>query len=353
MKRDASFWLRIAAAAFVVLIVALVPAILFPFGLSLILAVLLKPLADAIARAGTRGGRAWIPYDLAIGVSFVIFLAVLYLIGQYVLVPFIREFREFIASVPQTIATVQAAAPLLAEQYQLAAIPPEIKQLIASTIEKIGSYTLGLASLSLSAVFSFASTMIELIVVPIITFYMIKSGGRFCRGFIGLFPERYSAHLELLFSEIHFVLSAYIRGQLALSALMTCVVFLGMMLLEIPYPLVIGLLAGIVEMVPVIGPIIGAVPPLLLGLAQSSSVMAQVLVFYIVVQQLDSHLIMPKLMGSIIKVHPVAIILGVLIGGHLYGVVGMMIAVPLLAVLQVLLRHMWYYNWYRERAGEK
>jgi predicted PurR-regulated permease PerM len=68
------------------------------------------------------------------------------------------------------------------------------------------------------------------------------------------------------------------------------------------------------------------------------------------VQQLDSHIIMPKLMGTIIDMHPVAIILGVLVGGHLYGIVGMMIAVPVLAVLQILLRHMWFYNRYSRRG---
>lgn len=105
--------------------------------------------------------------------------------------------------------------------------------------------------------------------------------------------------------------------------------------------------AGVVEMVPIIGPIIGAVPPILLGLLQGSSVMIQVIIFYVVVQQLDSHFIMPKLMGSIIEVHPVAIIAGVLIGGSLKGILGMMIAVPAVAVLQILLRHMWYYDRYK------
>ena len=124
---------------------------------------------------------------------------------------------------------------------------------------------------------------------------------------------------------------------------MSIVVFLGMWSMNIPYPLVIGFLAGIVEMIPLIGPIIGAVPPVLLGLLQGTGVMFQVIIFYIIVQQLDGHFVMPKLMGSIIDVHPVAIIAG----GHLFGVVGMMISVPLVAVLQVLLRHMWFYDRYR------
>lgn len=347
MKRGMEFWLRVAAAAFVFGMVVLVPEILFPFGLSLILAVLLKPLADWLYRKAKAAGAARIPYDICITAAFLIFIAVLYVIITYVLVPFAKEFKEFAASVPSIVAEIQEAIPRLEAQYNTDAMPAEARQFIASTLEKIGAYTLSLASISLSAFFSLASTVIELIVVPIITFYMIKMGGPFTEGFIRLFPSKYTPHISTLFREIHYVLSAYIRGQLALSALMTIVVFLGMMVLNIPYPLVIGLLAGLVEMVPVLGPILGALPPVLLGLAQGSDVTVKVIIFYIVVQQLDAHLVMPKLMGSIIDVHPVAIILGVLLGGHLYGILGMMIAVPLLAVVQVVLKHMWFYDRYQ------
>lgn len=348
MKRGAEFWLRVTAAVFVAALVILVPAILFPFGLSLILAVLLDPLARLIQRRAVAAGLKRFPYDFSITASFLIFIAVVYVIAAYVLVPFIKEFKDFIASVPAIIDEIQAAIPLLEAQYNLSTMPPEFKQLIGTALEKIGTYTLSFAQLSLSAMFSFASTVIELIVVPIITFYMMKKGGDFCRAFISLFPPRYDGHLMKLFEEIHYVLSAYIRGQLALCVIMAMVVFVGMVCLDIPYPLVIGLLAGMVEMVPVIGPIIGAVPPVLLGLAEGSGMMMKVIIFYIVVQQLDAHLVMPKLMGSVIQVHPVAIILGVLVGGHLYGIVGMMISVPLLAVLQVLLKHMWFYDRYKK-----
>ena len=186
-----------------------------------------------------------------------------------------------------------------------------------------------------------------MVVVPFITFYMIKKGTVFKEAFVKLFPVQYQRHLTNLLEEIYRMLSAYVRGQLTLSILMAMVTFLGMVALDIPYPLVIGLLAGVMELVPVLGPIIGAIPPALLGLLQSSHVMVQVIVFYIIVQQLDSHLIMPKVMGHVIKVHPVAIIAGVLIGGHLFGILGMMIAVPVLAVLQVVIRHMWFYDYYK------
>ena len=349
MKWGAEFWMRIAIVLFFVILVFAAPMVLFPFTVSLIIAILLNPLAHWIHdHVKLFGGLKKLPYDVAILISFAIFVAVIYMIIIHIFVPFVSEFREFIKGIPAMMTAVQQAIPELERQYQLSLMPPEAKNFVARIIQDVGEYTLKLAQFSLSAIFSFASTVVELIVVPFITFYMMKKGGYFVQVFIGLFPDRFHDHLENLFKEIHFVLNAYIRGQLLLSVIMALVVFIGMWSMDIPYPLVIGLLAGLVEMVPLIGPIIGAIPPVLLGLLQGSSVMVKVIIFYIIVQQLDGHFFMPKLMGSIIDVHPVAIIAGVLIGGQLFGVVGMMISVPLVAVLQVLLRHMWFYNRYKE-----
>ncbi len=348
MRRDAEFWMRISVVAgFLALIVA-APVVLFPFTVSLVIAILLNPLAKWIhEHVKLFGGLKQLPYDVAILFSFAIFVSVIYMIIIHIFVPFVTEFREFIKGVPDMVVAVQQAIPELERQYQLSLLPPEAKNFISRIIQDVGEYTLKIAQFSLSAIFSFASTVIELIVVPFITFYMMKKGNAFIQGFIGIFPDRFHAHLAKLFEETHFVLNAYIRGQLLLSVIMGFVVFLGMWSMNIPYPLVIGLLAGVVEMIPLVGPIIGAVPPVLLGLMQGSAVMMKVIVFYIVVQQLDGHFFMPKLMGSIIDVHPVAIIAGVLIGGQLYGVLGMMISVPLVAVLQILLRHLWFYNRYK------
>ncbi len=349
MRGSAEFWMRIAIVLFFAIVIFAAPMVLFPFTVSLIIAILLNPLAKWIhEHVKLFRGLKKLPYDVAILISFAIFIAVIYLIIIHVFVPFVSEFREFIKGIPAMIVAVQEAIPEIEKQYQLSLMPPEAKNFIARIIQDVGEYTLKLAQFSLSAIFSFASTVVELIVVPFITFYMMKKGGYFVNVFIGIFPDRFHGHLQQLFKEIHFVLNAYIRGQLLLSAIMALVVFLGMWAMDIPYPLVIGLLAGMVEMVPLVGPIIGAIPPVLLGLLQGTSVMAKVILFYVIVQQLDSHFFMPKLMGSIIDVHPVAIIAGVLIGGQLFGVLGMMISVPMVAVLQILLRHMWFYNRYKK-----
>lgn len=347
MKWGVEFWMRVAIAVGFVLLVILAPSVLFPFIVSLVIATLLNPVAHRVYALAQKWKIPHFPYDFAILISFAIFIAVIYFIAVHIFVPFINEFQQFVKSVPGMLAAVQQAIPQLEEQYHLSLMPPEAKSLLAKILQDIGEYTLKIAQFSLSAIFSFASTVVQLIVVPFITFYMMKRGGYFVNAFIHFFPDRYHHHLEGLFKEIHFVLNAYIRGQLLLSTLMGTVVFIGMVALHIPYPLVIGLLAAIVETIPLIGPIIGAIPPVLLGLLQGTTVMFQVIIFYIVVQQVDGHFVMPKLMGSIINVHPVSIIAGVLLGGKLFGVVGTIIAVPLVAVLQIVLKHMWFYDRYK------
>lgn len=351
MKKTPEFWLRITIVLFFTVLIISSPSILFPFGISLIISILLTPLAQWIQKYAKKIGIKKFPYDFSISISFLIFLAVLYMIMIHIFVPFIAELRDFSKSLPETFTAIQTAIPEIGKRYDLNVLPAEIQSevqgFVSKMIQEIGEYTLKFAQFSLFAIFSLASTVIELVVVPFITFYMMKKGSAFADLFAGFFPDKYQAHIKEVFKEIHFVLKAYIHGQLLLSVLMAAVVFVGMWIMDIPYPLVIGLLAGLVEMVPVIGPIIGAIPPILLGLLQGTATMIQVIIFYVIVQQLDSHFVMPKLMGSIIEVHPVAIIAGVLIGGSLFGVIGMMIAVPTVAVLQILFRHMWYYDKYK------
>jgi predicted PurR-regulated permease PerM len=113
--------------------------------------------------------------------------------------------------------------------------------------------------------------------------------------------------------------------------------------------MVIGLLAAITEWIPIVGPIVGAVPAILLGATVDLSLAIKVLLFYIVIQQVDSHLIMPQVMGAIISIHPVVIVLALLVSGTLFGIAGMILTVPATAVLQILCKHLWFYDSYKEK----
>lgn len=168
--------------------------------------------------------------------------------------------------------------------------------------------------------------------------------------FVKLYPSSYQGQLQQVFNEIEHVLSRYIRGQILMSCIIAVLTFLGMWIMGVPYPMVIGLLAAITEWIPIVGPIVGAIPAILLGATVDLSLSFKVLIFYIVIQQVDSHLIMPQVMGAVISLHPVVIVIALLIGGTLFGVAGMILTVPVTAVLQILGKHLWFYKTYKEKA---
>lgn len=349
MKKASQFWLRIAVVAFLCLIVYFVPWVIVPFVLALFLALLLRPVVNTIMKLADRMKWRWLPIDGAIIVSFLIFIFAVVLIINSIVVPFIHEFQLFVVQLPAMTDQVMAVIDRIQSDW-VSFVPDDAKTMLNDLAVKAGNYLVEVAKNGVFAIWSFTSTLIELIVVPIIAFYMLKAGGTFKRVFVGLFPESYRAHMMNVIEEMDYTLSAYIRGQLLMCCIIAAMVFVGMWALGVPYPLVIALLAGIVELIPIVGPIIGAIPALLLGASVSFSLAIKVLIFYVVVQQLEGHLIMPNLMGNVINIHPVTIIAGVLIGSALFGVFGMMMAVPLLSVLKVAGRHLWYYDKYKNLA---
>jgi len=140
------------------------------------------------------------------------------------------------------------------------------------------------------------------------------------------------------------VISAYIRGQVIISIIIGIFVFSGMYLLGVDYPLVLGLLAACTESIPIIGPIIGSVPAIMLAYLISPTLAFKVIIFYILVQFLENQIVVPNIMGHTIDLHPVAIIISLLIGSQLWGIIGMMLAVPVAALLRVLIKQLWITN---------
>lgn len=349
--KEAQFWLRILVAAFLCLIVYIVPWVIVPFLLAMFLTLLLRPVVRLIMSGTDKLGWKWFPIDIAIILSFILFIMVMVLLINIIVVPFIGEFQLFLVQLPDMVDQMTVLLVRFQREW-LDFVPDDFQAMINDLAIKAGNYLVEAAKTGLFAIWNFTSTLVELIVVPIIAFYMLKTGMKFKQAFVSLFPTRYRNHLMKVIQEMDFTLSMYIRGQLLMCCLIAGMVFIGMWFLGVPYPLVIALLAGLVELIPIVGPIIGAIPAILLGGSVSFSLAVKVLIFYIIVQQAEGHLIMPNLMGNVIDIHPVTIIAGVLIGGALFGIFGMMLAVPVLSVLKVAGKHLWYYNKYRDLAKE-
>ncbi|MGN0947991.1 MAG: AI-2E family transporter [Megasphaera sp.] len=348
--KTAEFWLRVSLAILAGALFLTAHAVYWPIVISLILTFILMPIRDGIIKGIRRLTGRKLPVDLAILLSFVVLIAIVTVITNIIVKPLIVQVNLLAANFNDLVSQTAALVSQLENEQTQFYIPEQVKKIINDAFVKVGNYGIDGISNLLQSVFAIAGTVVEFFVVPIITFYFMKDGGSMVEDFVKIFPESYRAHLAEVFHEVQHVLSRYIRGQIMMSCIIATLTFFGMWILGVPYAMVIGLLAAITEWIPIVGPIFGAVPAILLSATVSLSLPLKVIIFYIVIQQIDSHLIMPQVMGAVISLHPVVIVIALLIGGTLFGVAGMILTVPVTAVLQIICKHLWFYNSYREKA---
>ncbi|ERT57105.1 MULTISPECIES: AI-2E family transporter [Megasphaera] len=350
--KEAQFWLRVVLAVFAVALFLSVHAVYWPVVVSLIITFVLIPVRDGIGKGLKKITKRDVPVGVSIILSFAVLLLTLFIITNIILRPLLAQVNLLAANFNTIVNQMAALVTQLENEQTQFYVPDQVKAVINDTFVKISNYGIdGIRDL-IRSIFVIAGTVVEFFVVPFITFYFMKDGKKMVNSFIAIYPPGYTAHIRQVFIEIHHVLSRYIRGQLLMSCIIATLTFCGMWFMGVPYPMVIGLLAAVTEWIPIIGPIIGAVPAVLLGATVDLPLAVKVLVFYVVVQQMDSHLIMPQVMGAVISIHPVVIMISLLVGGTLFGVTGMVLAVPITAVLQIIGKHLWFYNSYKEKADD-
>lgn len=312
--------------------------ILVPFLISFAIAYALDPLVDKL--------ETWkLPRIMAIWVFFLMILIVLSSLAL-VIIPLIKIQIEKLASdVPGYIKiTQQWLSPFL--ESIIKENPARIKEIISSFMEKFGSIPLKLLSSatsflwsSFSSILNFIMSLISLIIIPISCFYLLKDIDSLKEKIKGLLPHRYRKAVCDLLEEINEVLSSFIRGQIAVSVLLAVLYSAGLLLIGTPMSIIIGIVAGLANIVPYMGIVIGLIPALVLTLLQFHDLhhVFGVLLVFGIVQSLEGMVITPRIVGDKIGLHPVVVMLSILVGGHFGGVIGIIFAVPIAAVCNVVL----------------
>jgi predicted PurR-regulated permease PerM len=182
--------------------------------------------------------------------------------------------------------------------------------------------------------------MISFFMVLVITFYLVveeKSNKHFINS---ITPVKHQPYVSKLMSDIQQRMGYWLRGQLLLSLIVFVMVYVGLMLLGIKYALILALLAGIFEIVPFIGPWIAAIPGVFFAFAYSPGKALAVAIMYLLVQQLENNLIVPKVMGKTTGLNPLVVLIAIMIGARLGGIVGALLAVPVTLVIAVYVENL-------------
>jgi predicted PurR-regulated permease PerM len=186
------------------------------------------------------------------------------------------------------------------------------------------------------AVANVAGGIFGVVTILILTFYILIDAANLRASALRLFPRRHRARVDAASREVTIKVSAWLGGQLVLGASIAASTAVGLWLLGVPFFYVLALVSGVGEMIPVVGPILSAIPALAVAVTVSLKTALFVLIFFIVQQQLENHILVPKIMSRQVGVSPVTVIVALLIGGSLAGIVGAILAVPTAAVLQVV-----------------
>ncbi len=182
--------------------------------------------------------------------------------------------------------------------------------------------------------------LVQLVLVFVMTLYWLTAREPMLDLILRLSPLRHRGQVETVWTDVEQTLGAYVRGQGVLMAIVGLASYVGLLVLGVPYAPALAIVAALTEAIPVVGPWLGAVPAVLLAFTVSWPVGLLVALWYVIVQQLEAHILVPRIMGRAVGLHPLLVIIALIAGGLLAGVVGSLLAIPVAGALQVIVRHL-------------
>jgi predicted PurR-regulated permease PerM len=328
-------WSIVMVGVALLLAVALyqVRTVLMLVYVSALLAIGLAPIVRAVERqkllpVGTRTFPRW----LAILTLYLTLLVTVVGLGFAVIPPLVGQGQSLWRRLPDLFARGQ--------QFLIDRGLVDHAFTMSEALQKAPTGMLGAGGDAVTtvvgAVINVAGGVFGVVTILILTFYMLVESDTIFRRFVRLFPIEQRLRIATVSSDITVKVSAWLGGQLLLGAIIGTTATLGLWLLGMPYFFVLGFIAGIGELIPMVGPILSAIPALMVALTVSPSMALGVGVFFLVQQQFENHLLVPKLMERQVGVSAVTVIIALLMGGSLLGIVGALLAVPTAAVLQVI-----------------
>lgn len=294
---------------------------------ALILASLIDPLADWFEKKKLPRGLAVISvYVAALGVLTVIIVSLVPVIASQAS-QLVNNFGVYWQKVMSGLSSIKSLSIRLG-------LWENLQNTLPTTI-KTG---LGTAQSVVGSLFGFFGGVFSLILVFVITFYLVVEEEGFKRALHSLAPAQYQPYLVQLWGRVKQKLGSWLRGQLLLDLIVGVFSYVGLLILDVQYALLLGLMAGLFETIPYVGPIFSGIIAVLLAFLQTGSWLKPLLVaaLFVVIQQLENNLLVPKIMKRAVGLNPIVSIVSLLIGYRLLGLPGAILAIPVATALTVV-----------------
>ena len=294
--------------------------------MSALVAIGLAPLVGAIERRRLpRGAR--FPRWVAILIIYLCFLAGLVGLGRLVLPPLVTQARGLYSALPQMLS--QGQRWLIDRGIFLRDI--SFREVVEQA--PVGGDAVGTL---IGAISGFVGGVFGVFAILILAFYFLLDADTIVRAFVRLFSSEERLRVEDACRRVSHKVSGWLGGQLLLGSIIGATAALALFLMGVPYFYVLALIAGIGEMIPIVGPLLAAIPAIAVAFTVSPPLALGVAVFFFLQQQFENHILVPKVMERQVGVSAVVVIIALLIGGSVLGIVGAILAVPTAAIVQVL-----------------
>lgn len=320
---------------------------LFTIIFSIILAYLFNPIISMFEEKG-------IPRFWAVILLYVIILAIFFIFAFLILPRTGREIKKFISNMPVYIEEISGIVDKIITKYDatIGELPPVFDTLdIKGTISK---NIAGFQKIVLNGLKSFVSTIgnifakaVSWILTPILTLYFIVDKEYFMEKALGLIPKKHLDESLGLFEEINDSLSKFVRGRLLMAVYVGVSVTIVLLILRVDFAVAIGFITGFADIIPYIGPFIGFLPAVFFAILDSPGKAVWVAALFLLIQWTENNVLAPKVIGDTTGLHPMVILLSIIVGGGMFGVFGMILSVPIVAVAIIL------YKFIRNKIKER
>lgn len=304
-----------------------------PFFIALIIAYLINPLVTWLEKKRVRR-------NLAIMLVYLLFIAVLAVVFIFILPELTNNVRELSESLPGIITGGQGVVQGLLDSIQSSNWPADIKDAILNELNAgtvfLQDYVADILKKSLFTILGIMTSLVDLLLALIIAYYIITDKEMFVRGLESLAPKRWRSEILAAGKDINQLMSNFLQGQLTVALIIGLLESIGLWIVQVRYPIVLGVIGGLFNVIPYFGPLLGAVPAVALALIQSPVKALWAAAVFVTVQQLDNIYISTTVIEKKMGLHPVTTILAVLIGGEFFGIFGMFISIPVTAILKVI-----------------
>ena len=327
--------LVIAALLLIAFILYMARGALFPFIISIVLAELLYPvvvfLEERMPGHDRMPGVTRIVSILTIYVGFAAVVAgILYL----TIPPLFAESQEFIETFPEFYERARSTAEGWSHDFT-ERVPVEVRMEIEEAVAAGGNVLAnagrGIIQRTVSGVANAVTLVIGLAIVPFFLFYILKDREDVVGGVYPMMSERGRNHTRNVIFMVNRVIGSYVRAQLLSATIVGVLVFVGLSILGIKFAAILGLVAGLFGLIPIIGPVLGAVPGLLVTLASSPSQVIWVALVYVIVQLVENNVISPRIHGRAVRLNPAIIMATLVVASEVAGLWGVIVGVPIVA----------------------